>query len=70
MKPEECTCRHLAKVKQAEEGRGHQVLSTTEPEGYDYVCKHPAKKKRAKRPCLPLSHLPCPISLSLDSFPE
>jgi len=71
MKPEECICKYLTKIKMTDEWLGQgAALSKTQPDRYGYACGHPGKRRRVKRPCLPLSDLPCPITLSLKSFPE
>lgn len=71
MKPEKCTCKYLTKIKMKEEWLGQGAeLGKTQRDRYGYACGHPGKRRRVKRPCLPLSDLPCPITLSLESFPE
>lgn len=71
MKPEECECKYLTKLKMKEEWRGQSmVLGQARPDSPGYVCRHPSRRRRVKSPCLPLSDLPCPISLSLSFFPD
>lgn len=69
MMREECECKYLTKFKMKEEWRG-QSTAETQPADLSYVCRHPRRRRRVKSPCLPLSDLPCPISLSLNIFPD
>ena len=71
MKPEDCDCKYLTKIKQPGEYKGwDSALGKIQPDSYGYVCAHPRRRKRVKNPCLVLNDMPCPITFKLNVFPD